>query len=329
MPTSAGADRGDVTAERFLRAFVVTSAGLLSLLDFAGLLFAGLLTAGFASPGSAPQESPVVDSSVYYLVIVAALLAAITLYDQQFGERARRGDWSALTRWYLTRFLLFAGGVLVIGGAGGVHGTTSTRAVVAWLALSFVLASLVRAALASSVRLLLRNGALTEIVAIVGAGSLADRLEQDLVSGTQTSMRVIGVFDDAGDSARNGHNALAGTVDDLIELGKTRHLDWIFVNLPTADERRLASLVRRLKALAVPIAVCPWNVGSGTPYQRIDYVGGALPVTVLVDGRPRRGRAAVQAACQFLPRWVPTLLLWPTSHRSPISRGTTSKPWRP
>ncbi len=75
----------------------------------------------------------------------------------------------------------------------------------------------------------------------------------------------------------------------------------------------MASVVGRLKALAVPIALCPWNVGSGTPYQIIDYVGGALPVTVLVGRPARRWHAAVQTACQFLPRWITTLLLLPVS----------------
>lgn len=309
MPTSANASR--MIGEGLPRAFVVTAAGLLTLLDFASLLLAGLLTEGwFSSLWSAPVNSGAVAWSIRYLLVVTALLAAIVLHDEQFGARARRGDWSALVRCYLTRFLLFVGAVLIIGGASGVLGTTPLGAVAVWLAFSFLLASLARALLASGVRRLMRSGVLTEVVAIVGAGSLADRLTQDLRSSKRASMHVIGVFDDDGAAAQG---AVAGTVDDLLELGKTRHLDWIFVNLPCADEQGLASVVRRLKALAVPIALCPWNVGPETPYQIIDYVGGALPVTVLVDRPARRWRAAVQAACQFLPRWITTLLLLPLS----------------
>jgi exopolysaccharide biosynthesis WecB/TagA/CpsF family protein len=294
--------------EGFPRAFVVISAGLLMLLDFASLLLAGLLTeAWLSSFWAAPADSGAGGRSVRYLLVVTALFAAIVLHDEQFGARARRGDWSALVRFYLTRFLLFVGAVLIIGGASGVLGTTPPGAVAVWVAFSFLLASLARAVLASGVRRLMRSGVLTEVVAIVGAGSLADRLTQDLRS-KRASMHVIGVFDDD-----NGAGPVAGTVDDLLELGKTRHLDWIFVNLPCADEQRLASVVRRLKALAVPIALCPWNVGPETPHQIIDYVGGALPVTVLVDRPARRWRAAVQAACQFLPRWITTLLLLPLS----------------
>ena len=292
------------------------------LLDFASLLLAGLLTEDwFWSFWSAPPDLSAVGGSVRYLLVVTALLAAIMFYDEQFGARTRRGDWSAVVRCYLTRFLLFVGALLIIGGASGVLGTTPPGAVAVWLALCFLLTLLARAVLASGVRRLMRSGVLTEVVAIVGAGSLADRLTQDLRSSKRASMHVIGVFDDDGVSVQG---AVTGTVDDLLELGKTRHLDWIFVNLPCADEQRLASVVRRLKALAVPIALCPWNAGQGAPYQPIDYVGGALPVTVLVDRPARRWRVVVQAACQFLPRWITTLLLLPSSLSVMWPRGQTT-----
>ena len=304
MPTDTSGSR-PVSEQGFIRTFVVTSAGLLALLDFGGLLLAALLTDWL---GPAAAVAPDVGSSVRYLLVVAALLASLMLYDEQFGARALRGDRSALVRFFVTRFLLFVGAVLVIGRASGALGTLSPGALCIWLALSFVLASLGRAALVNDLRRLARNGFLTEVVAIVGAGESAERLKSSLKNGKRPDMRVLGVFDD--DASAPGK--VAGTVNDLIEMGKTQHLDWIFVDLPFSDERRLASLVRRLKALAVPIALCPWNVGSGRPYQIIDYVGGALPVTVLVNRRARGWRAAVQVTCQFLPRWITTLLWLPS-----------------
>jgi len=309
MPTSTSVRRA--IGEDFPRAFVVSSAGLLSLLDFTALLFAGWLTANWLRVfGTAPADE--IGWSVRYLLVLTALLAAIVLYDKQFGARARRADWSALVRCYLTRFALLVAAVAVIGSASGVVGTTPPGSVATWLAFSFVLALLARVVLAKGVRRLMRKGVLTEMVAIVGAGSLADRLKQDLSNRKRVSMHLVGVFDDDG-AAEQGGAAVTGTIDDLLEFGKTRHLDWIFLNLPCADEQRLAAVVSRLKALSVPVALCPWNVGLGTPYQVIDFVGGALPVTVLVDRPARRWRERVQSICQFLPRWVTTLLLLPLS----------------
>src|SRR6185295_6445040 len=211
MPTSVNASR--TIGEGFPSAFVVTSAGLLALLDFASLLLAGLLTSDWLSTFWAAPTDPGVGWSIRYLLVVAALLAAIVLHDNQFGVRARRCDWSVLVRCYLTRFLLFVGAVLIIGDASGVLGTTPPRVVAVWLALSFLLASLACVVLANGVKRLMQSGVLTEVVAIVGAGPPADRLTADLCGSKRASMRVLGVFDDDAASAQG---AVAGTVSDLI-----------------------------------------------------------------------------------------------------------------
>lgn len=296
---------GHLIRDRFSPAFVGTLTGLLALLDVAALLAAAYLVGWSYSAWSTPVES----GGASYLLVVAALLAAALLYDRRLGSLARRTGDFGVVRYYLTRFSLFVCGVMVIGGASGALRTVPPFAVVLWLALAFALTSSTRAVLRSAVRRVARNGALADVVAIVGAGSLADRLTRDLRDAQGASMQILGVFDDDVASAPSGRSGVAGTIDDLIHLGKTRHLDWIFLNFPCVDERRVAAVVRRLKALSVPIALCPWNVGLGTPYQVIDYVGGALPVTVLV-GHPAKGwRAAIRSSCQSLPRWVETLLL--------------------
>ncbi|HKE95947.1 MAG TPA: WecB/TagA/CpsF family glycosyltransferase, partial [Povalibacter sp.] len=105
--------------------------------------------------------------------------------------------------------------------------------------------------------------------------------------------------------------SVTGSIDDLIELGKRRDIDWIFLTLPAAEEERMLSIVRRLKALAVTVALCPPNIGLRAPYHRIDYVGDDIPVTLLVDRPLQRWRVAVKSAGQFLPRWITTLLLMP------------------
>ncbi len=76
MPTSTNASRA--VGEGFPRAFVVTSAELLTLLDFFGLLLAGSLTQQWLwSLWTAQADSPGVAWSVRFLLVVAALLAAI------------------------------------------------------------------------------------------------------------------------------------------------------------------------------------------------------------------------------------------------------------
>jgi exopolysaccharide biosynthesis WecB/TagA/CpsF family protein len=296
---------GRLTRNRFPPAFVAALAGLLALLDCATLLVAAYVVDRSYSAWLTPVES----GGARYLLVVTALLASALLYDRRFGSLARRARDFSLVRYYLTRYSLFVCGVIVIGGASGALRTMPPFAVALWLGLTFVLTSSTRVVLRSGVRQFGRNGALADVVAIVGAGSLADRLTRDLRNAKGARMQILGVFDDDVTTAASGRSSVAGTIDDLIHLGKTRHLDWIFLNLPCANERQLAAVVRRLKALSVPIALCPWNVGLETPYQLIDYVGGALPVTVLVGRPAKRWRALIQLSCQFLPRWITTLLL--------------------
>ncbi|MDO8704276.1 MAG: WecB/TagA/CpsF family glycosyltransferase, partial [Sulfuricaulis sp.] len=103
----------------------------------------------------------------------------------------------------------------------------------------------------------------------------------------------------------------AGTLAQLIELGKTRKIDWILLTLPPTAEQRVLSMVQRLKALSVPIGLCPQHVGLTVPYRTIDYVGGSVPVSLLADRPIKRWEAVVKGGEDFLPRWIITLALLP------------------
>jgi exopolysaccharide biosynthesis WecB/TagA/CpsF family protein len=102
-----------------------------------------------------------------------------------------------------------------------------------------------------------------------------------------------------------------GTVAQLIELGKTRKIDWILLTLPPTAEQRLLSIMQRLKALSVPIGLCPQHVGLTVPYRTINYVGDSVPVSLLADRPIKRWDAVIKAGEDFLPRWIVTLALLP------------------
>jgi exopolysaccharide biosynthesis WecB/TagA/CpsF family protein len=118
------------------------------------------------------------------------------------------------------------------------------------------------------------------------------------------------VFDDVPRTAGSGMS-LAGSIDDLIELGKTRDIDWIFLTLPLSDERRVLSVVNRLKSLSVNVALCPRNIGMRAPYHMIDYVGDDMPVSLLAERPYQHQGSTIRTIGQFLPRWITTLLMLP------------------
>jgi FlaA1/EpsC-like NDP-sugar epimerase len=289
-------------------------SGLLPLLDIAAILLAAYL-----SDWIFPVRIDVAAGlqaghwSGGYPVVVAALLGSMVLYDRMFFSLAGWQHVFALFRCHLTRYLLFAGWILVIGSASGTLRAVPLPAIAVWLALGFTLTLLVRGLISSGARRLARTGMMSEAVAVVGAGPLADRLIEQAHRTLPARMEVLGVYDDDCVPASGSHSAIRGTIDDLIESGKTRHIDWIFLNLPCASEQQVAAIVHRLKALSVPVAHCPWNLGVGPPYQVIDYIGDTVPVALLTTTASTRWLRIAQTACQFLPRWMTTFLLLPVT----------------
>ena len=190
------------------------------------------------------------------------------------------------------RFVVFALLMLVIGYAtGSLH-----RAPGGWLALwavlgwSAVMAN--RLLLVRALQLLERRGSLRDVVAIVGAGELADRVVQHFKQIKSSGLQIAGVFDDRLTRHQAVANRPRGTVQDLLEVGKIRRIDWVLIAIPAAAEERLGSLAHQLKSLATSIAICPQQFALNGPHYGWAYVGNCLPAALLVD-RPLRGWGAV------------------------------------
>jgi len=239
------------------------------------------------------------------------VLAPFILYDKRFGSVASRGQMPVLVRSYALRFTIFAGVILALGAIGQALDSFPSSWLVIWFATSLLLALLTRVLAVRYVRRLQRQGVLTEVIAVVGAGPVADRLVQALRQTRPETIELLGVFDDKILGAVPGAIKPAGTLAQLIELGKTRKIDWILLTLPPTAEHRLLSIVQRLKSLSVPIGLCPQHVGLPVPYRIIDYVGDSVPVSLLADRPIKRWDAVTKWAEDFLIGGIATLLLLP------------------
>ncbi|MBS0220305.1 MAG: undecaprenyl-phosphate glucose phosphotransferase [Proteobacteria bacterium] len=103
-----------------------------------------------------------------------------------------------------------------------------------------------------------RAGRLGEVVAIVGAGPIAQRLLRDLAT-RQANQRVLGVYDDGAASLPKhcmGH-PIRGTVDDLVKDAREYHIDTVIVALPLSAERQLVDTLNRLCLVPVNVRLCP------------------------------------------------------------------------
>jgi N-acetylglucosaminyldiphosphoundecaprenol N-acetyl-beta-D-mannosaminyltransferase len=241
--------------------------------------------------------------------LAVALLGPFILYDRRFGEVASRGQVAGLFRSHALRFLIFSAGVLVLGEWIESLDQFAGAALLVWFGTALVSTSLTRGLVARSVRGLQRQGVLREVVAVVGAGPVADRLMHQLRQTCPDRIELLGVFDDAAADTSTRSPALAGTLAELIELGRSRKIDWIVLTLPPTAQRRLQALVQRLKALAVPIALCPQDIGLTLPYRSIGYVADGMPVSLLADRPVGRWDALIKGGEDFLPRWMVTLAM--------------------
>ena len=305
------------TARRLGRELAAKAGDLLPLCDFAGLLLAGyfsvLIYHAFAASAVVPLY---IWSELYRLVWIAAGLAPFILYELRFASFAGAGDNAALVRGFASRFLMFLGVVCAIAFAGRWLDYTPRGWLVLWLVCALFLTATSRMLLALYLRRLTGRGALAESVAVVGEGPLADAL----IPLLRKSTVLFGVFDDhhRRRTAACLHRP-ESTVENLIArasaagASKSDRPDRIVIALPATAERRLLSIVERLRPLGIPLELSPQNLrlqARGIAHVGV-HVADCLPVTLLADRPIKRWNAVLKSAEDVVLGWMVMVLLLP------------------
>jgi Undecaprenyl-phosphate glucose phosphotransferase len=275
------------------RDFIALAHDLLALGDACAIGLSGALSALLWMQLSLSSVLPgQVWATFGSRTMVAALVAPFVLRAKRPENVREPGDhrWNAHELSW--RFFVFAMLMLGIGSAtGSLHsapgGWLALWAVLGW---SAVMAN--RLLLVRALRLLERRGSLRDVVVIVGAGELADRVVQHFKQIKSSGLQIAGVFDDRLTRHQAVANRPRGTVQDLLEVGKIRRIDWVLIAIPAAAEERLGALAHQLKSLATSIAICPQQFALHGPHHGWAYVGNCLPAALLVD-RPLHGWGAV------------------------------------
>ena len=286
---------------------------LLPLFDFAGVLLAALLGTLIYASSVSPGWNPAgILGDGGRAALAAAVLAPFILCDRAFVSFASGGQTAAMVRCYAVRFLMFAGVVACIGLASRSLHSLPGAWLVLWLASTLLVTAVMRLLLVGTLRRLERKGILAETIAVVGAGPVADRLIRQLQQTRGNRVDIVGVFDDGAGCSEGCTNEPIGSIADLIDLGRTRTLDWIVLALPaTADGRSdqlTQGIVHRLKALAVPIGLCAQNDSVAPPCPVVRSAGEELALNP-GDDQPIAGRHSTLAVLPaVLPRWILTLI---------------------
>jgi Undecaprenyl-phosphate glucose phosphotransferase len=133
-------------------------------------------------------------------------------------------------------------------------------------------------------RLLRESPAIRELTArhvaiVCGHDRTCARFLDLLRARQETDIRLMGVFHDAADR-RGPPGGCGRSLEDLVDLARSRRIDEVFIALPWHAERRISALVDRLADLPVDLKLCPDRVGYAQSMVIGERLAG-VPVAIL------------------------------------------------
>jgi Undecaprenyl-phosphate glucose phosphotransferase len=271
--------------------------------------YLGTLLYSLLVPAAPVASSVIIDRR--NVALIGGMLATFFLYDSHFAADVSRRAAAVLVRSYALRFAIIVAFALVIGATSRLFDTLPPSWVAIWLTTSLVLTSLTRLAVARHMRRLNQRADCRETVAIVGAGPLAERLAEQLGKFNSSRVTLLGIFDDAPAGSVGNSPRCVGCIDELIELGRHRSIDWIVLATPVDDEVRLQALMHRLSELPSTLGLCSPDIGHRYPGETIDFTNSAMPVVLLADRPIKRWDAVLKGAVDALLARIAIILLLP------------------
>jgi FlaA1/EpsC-like NDP-sugar epimerase len=188
----------------------------------------------------------------------------------------------ALLGWLLALGALFLAALLV-EPLTAVNGPW----IALWFSGSVVLLVTTRVVLHHQMRMWHRAGRLGEVVAIVGAGPIAQRLLRSL-NAAQGAPRIFGVYDDQAPTLPQrcmGH-AILGSVDQLVRDARVHGIDSVIVALPSTGEHLLVETLNKLSLVPVDVKLCPGEFAVRLGTLQASHLGGHTFLNVI--DRPLR-----------------------------------------
>jgi Undecaprenyl-phosphate glucose phosphotransferase len=152
----------------------------------------------------------------------------------------------------------------------------------AWFSGSFMLMGLTRFVVWRRIVHWTRAGRLGEVVAVVGAGPVAQRLLRSLAA-RQANVRIFGVYDDHAKRLPRhcmGY-AIRGTVDDLVKEARQQHIDTVIVALPLSADSELVEALNRLCLVPVHVRLCPDSFGLRLGRVQASHIAGHTFLNVI------------------------------------------------
>jgi FlaA1/EpsC-like NDP-sugar epimerase len=265
---------------------VAFAAAALRGLDIAALTLAGCLAFAVARPSVAFG----LGSEYGRDLLIAAFFLPFVM-DQVGGYRPDRlHRLGHLLRSAALGGAILFGALLATGLAVDAVSPPVGAWLAAWLLASIAVMTAARAAFWMVSQRRVADGRLRDSVAIVGTDTETLRLAGALGRQRGRPLDIVGVFRTDSSPA---DMRFTGTLDDLVELGKTRRIDKVIVAAAPAGHQQTDRVVHALKALAVDILLAPRGSGGEQIVRSVDRVGG---VAVIRTAKPRPALAPADTA---------------------------------
>lgn len=264
------------------------AADILVVADCLSVALAGAVCADIYASYADSQGGHDLAPTLSRISCFGALVTVSILRDSSLGSVsylssiAQLGFRSRAIRRVGGRFALVIGLLLGIGFLTHVFSSIPRVWAVSWGASAFILVISIRIIFVDLISRSYEQGALRERVAVIGSGAAVASVVSHLNNDGSRGIQVIGVYNDETPPAVLAGSASTGGLNELIELGKSHHLDRVILVSSSMAQQRWAAVVARLKALDIEVAVCPDVAGFDVRSARLGQIAG-LPVLVLAD----------------------------------------------
>jgi len=238
---------------RFSTNFALLSIALDALLTATGLYLAATLRPAFNPLGFVQDlPKPIVIPGELYLVFPAVWVLVNMLFSVYDGRRNLRvvDEYGSLT------LAAILAGVAEAGVLYLTYRDISRFLFLVFVGLTWLLMLSWRAVARAIFRLRWLGPAQSRQIIILGAGTIGQRLAEQVEHQTELGMQMMGFLDD--NPVKNGdHPKILGTLDQAREVIQRLKVDDVVIALPLSAHQRLNQVVSELHDLPVKVWIIP------------------------------------------------------------------------
>jgi Undecaprenyl-phosphate glucose phosphotransferase len=190
----------------------------------------------------------------------------------------------------LHMLLALTAGLTAMAGLGLPHALQHSHVwvwLLTWISASFTFLVISRGLTQKVLAHLTASGRFDQRVAVFGAGPIARRVHDHLVT-PGLGIHFAGVFDDRAGEERINPEGLevAGKLEHLITAARNEHIDRIIIALPQSAGSRIAMIARKLESLPVSIHIVT-HIASDLMDARPQHQVSSLGSIGLLDVKPK------------------------------------------